>query len=331
MSKLITVFGATGLQGGSVVDALLQEKSLRIRGVTRNAHSEAAKSLLSKGVEVVTADLNDENTLVEAVEASSYLPRGPPNGSNYIFAVTDFWAPFISSGAEAAVKIESAQGINLARAASKTPTLEHYIWSTLPNSRKISGGKWVVPHFESKNIIDNYIKQDKNLYSKTTFIWIGFYATNFIYPIFTPNFAKSAGKHVLLQPTPPSVPILTIGDTKSNTGIFVRAILNQPKLTLSKFVLAYTESLTVGQLLENWSAATGKPSVFVQTSLEDFDRVWPGFGLEMGVMMKFWDEAGDQSWSGEEIVRSEDLGIDNSALVGSKEAISRIDWANIVA
>ena len=68
MSKLITVFGATGTQGGSVVEALLQDKSLRIRGVTRNASSEAAKSLASKGVEVVTANLNDEDSLVKAVE-----------------------------------------------------------------------------------------------------------------------------------------------------------------------------------------------------------------------------------------------------------------------
>jgi len=72
MSKLITVFGATGAQGGSVIDALLQEKSLKIRGVTRNANSEAAKSLASKGVEVVTANFDDENSLAEAAEVSSY-------------------------------------------------------------------------------------------------------------------------------------------------------------------------------------------------------------------------------------------------------------------
>ncbi|KAI9770840.1 MAG: hypothetical protein M1839_003035 [Geoglossum umbratile] len=320
MSKLITVFGATGTQGGSVVEALLQDKSLKIRGVTRNVNSESAKSLLSKGVEVVSADLNNEDSLVKAVE-----------GSNYIFAVTDFWEPFTSSGPEAALKIESAQGINLAKAASKTPTLEHYIWSTLPNSVKISGGKYSVPHFDSKNIIDDYIKQDQDLYPKTTFLWIGFYATNFVYPMFTPNFAKSSGKHILLQPTAPTVPIISMGDTKANTGVFVRAILNQPELTLSKFVFAYAETLTVGQLLETWSDVTGKPSVFVQTSLEDFDRVWPVWGLEMGVMMKFWEEYGENAWSGEEIVRKGDLGIKDDELVGSKEAISRIDFTNIMA
>jgi uncharacterized protein YbjT (DUF2867 family) len=78
MSKIITVFGATGAQGGSVVAALLQDKTLKIRGVTRNVHSEAAKSLQSQGVELVTADLNDEESLVKAVKVSQYshIPRG---------------------------------------------------------------------------------------------------------------------------------------------------------------------------------------------------------------------------------------------------------------
>ena len=113
-------------------------------------------------------------------------------GSNYVYAVTDFFEPFAAGGPENAVKVESAQGINLARAASKTPTLEHFIWSTLPNSKKISSGKYVVPHFEGKNIIDDYIKQDKNLYDKTTFLWVTYYAGNYLFPMFTPNFAVSA-------------------------------------------------------------------------------------------------------------------------------------------
>jgi len=91
-------------------------------------------------------------------------------GATLIFAVTDFFEPFASKGPEEAIKVESAQGINLAKAAAATPTLKHYIWSTLPNGKKITGGKYVVPHFEAKNQIDAYIKSDSSLLEKTTFV-----------------------------------------------------------------------------------------------------------------------------------------------------------------
>ena len=57
MSKLLTVFGATGLQGGSVVDYVLQHpelsKTYRLRGITRDVSKPAAAALKEKGVEVV--------------------------------------------------------------------------------------------------------------------------------------------------------------------------------------------------------------------------------------------------------------------------------------
>jgi uncharacterized protein YbjT (DUF2867 family) len=57
MSKILTVFGATGNQGGSVVRAILNDpalsKEFKIRGITRDVSKPAAKALASKGVEVV--------------------------------------------------------------------------------------------------------------------------------------------------------------------------------------------------------------------------------------------------------------------------------------
>ena len=71
-SKLITVHGATGSQGGSVVQSLLQNKSqaFSIRGITRNPDSEKAKSLASQGVEVVKADGFVKEEVVEAFRGS---------------------------------------------------------------------------------------------------------------------------------------------------------------------------------------------------------------------------------------------------------------------
>ena len=57
MSKLLTVFGATGLQGGSLIQYALQNPLLsetyRFRGVTRDASKASAVTLKEKGVEIV--------------------------------------------------------------------------------------------------------------------------------------------------------------------------------------------------------------------------------------------------------------------------------------
>ena len=89
------------------------------------------------------------------------------------------------------MEIEITQGTNLAKAAAKTSTLKHYIWSTLPNGMKVSDGKYLVPHFDAKNKVDDYIKADTNLYAKTTFLWVTYYASNYLFPMFTPNIMVS--------------------------------------------------------------------------------------------------------------------------------------------
>ena len=199
MTPILTVVGATGVQGGSVVDAALKVGGYKVRAITRNADSEKAKALATRGVEVVTADLNDLASLVKAfqVGGSLYYLTYSDNlqGSTAIFAVTDFFEPFASSGPEKAVEIETAQGLNLAKAASQNTTLQHYIWSTLPNAKRISDGKWSVPHFDAKNVVDDYIKRDLGLFAKTTFLWVTFYASNYQFPMFTPNFVVSS-EHV---------------------------------------------------------------------------------------------------------------------------------------
>ena len=55
--KLLVVFGATGVQGGSVVNSILGDPAtaatFSIRGVTRDTTKDAAQALQRRGVEVV--------------------------------------------------------------------------------------------------------------------------------------------------------------------------------------------------------------------------------------------------------------------------------------
>jgi hypothetical protein len=62
MPNTITVFVATGLQGGSVIPPIQTDSQLScefsIRGVTRDPHKPAAKKLATAGVEVITVTSN---------------------------------------------------------------------------------------------------------------------------------------------------------------------------------------------------------------------------------------------------------------------------------
>lgn len=64
--KIITVFGATGNQGGGVVDAFLNDSKLKndwaARGITRDVNKESSKKLAAQGVEVVTVSKREDNS-----------------------------------------------------------------------------------------------------------------------------------------------------------------------------------------------------------------------------------------------------------------------------
>lgn len=318
MKPIIVVVGATGGQGGSVISSFLSDGQYAIRGITRNVSSPKSLALQKRGVEMVVADLNDVQSLIAAFKDATA-----------IYAVTDYFEPFISSGPSAALATEVMQGKNLATAAASTPSLKHYIWSTLPNAKDISNGKWVIPHFEGKNVVDAYIQNElkDSLWGKTTFLWVGFYGSNLMLDLYRPTYLKTAGKYVWLQPSSPNTPIAHIGDQTTNIGPFVLSIISQPTLTLpGKFVFACAETMTQEQTLEKWSKVTGKQAVCVKVDLDDFEKLFGVLGREMGEMMIFWEEAGEKSWSGEEVLMGKDLGVETGSLVSVERVWEGMDW-----
>tara|TARA_R110002060_G_scaffold55503_2_gene66023 strand:+ start:221 stop:532 length:312 start_codon:yes stop_codon:yes gene_type:complete len=79
MAPILTIVGATGVQGGSVLEAALKSGLYSIRAITRSTSSAKAKELLESGVEVVSADLDSEESLIKAFEVNPrpflYLPN----------------------------------------------------------------------------------------------------------------------------------------------------------------------------------------------------------------------------------------------------------------
>ena len=69
--KIITVFGATGLQGGSVLKALIKSDQFLVRAITRNAKSDKAMQLATlKNVTIQEADLNDRPSIDKCIKGS---------------------------------------------------------------------------------------------------------------------------------------------------------------------------------------------------------------------------------------------------------------------
>ena len=82
--KIIVVFGATGVQGGSVVNSILSDpktaNEFKIRGITRDPSKPNAKALSARGVECVAADINSKDQISAALK-----------GAYAVFAVTNYW------------------------------------------------------------------------------------------------------------------------------------------------------------------------------------------------------------------------------------------------
>ncbi len=167
--KIIAVLGATGAQGGGLVRAILKDidSEFSVRAITRNVESEGARQLIDLGVEVVAADLDNEESLVKAFE-----------GAYGAYAVTFYWAHFDGDKETREVK-------NIARAA-KTAKLKHVVYSTMEDTREILAlddprlpvlyGKYNIPHFDAKGEGEQFFKEFDvpATIMRTSFYWENF-------------------------------------------------------------------------------------------------------------------------------------------------------------
>jgi uncharacterized protein YbjT (DUF2867 family) len=141
--KIIAVVGSTGAQGGGLVRAILGDsgREFAARAITRDTGKDKAKAMAAAGAEVVSADLDNVESLKKAFA-----------GAHGVYAVTNFWEHF--SGEK-----EIQQAKNIAEAA-KAAGVKHVIWSTLEDTRTLMSaddtrmpmlqGKYRVPHFDAK-------------------------------------------------------------------------------------------------------------------------------------------------------------------------------------
>ncbi|KIW17545.1 hypothetical protein PV08_04739 [Exophiala spinifera] len=309
---LVVVLGATGGQGGSVIRALRGNPKYRLRGTTRNVEGTAARELANQGVEVVAAQLDDKASLLRAFR-----------GASIVFAATDFYETMRTSDSWHAMNVEYQRGVNIAEAAVEVPTLQHFIWSTLPSAHKLSQAQFFVPHFEAKAKVDEFIKSKPQLLEKTTFFWVSFFGDNLLKPTFRPLPSGRENHHLLLLPTSPDTRVGFIGDQRTNVGIFISAIIEQRERTLGKYVFGNVETLSWRDYMALWTSVTGKAVQIVEVTAAHYCEMFPNYGMEMISMFFFWNKYPDAAWSGENVLSAVDLGI-NDKLVGLRESLQAL-------
>ncbi|KAK4548232.1 hypothetical protein LTR36_010102 [Oleoguttula mirabilis] len=315
MSRTIAAIGSTGQQGGAVARACLQAGDWKVRGITRNVQSRGAQAMAAEGAEMVTADIDDHDALIKAFK-----------GVHALFCVTDFWQ-HLGLGADAAGRKEAEQAFNIAHAASKTSTLEHYIFSTLPNATRLSGGQRPVAHMDQKSGVDDRIREElSDLARKTTFMWLGWYSANMaFFPVIRPFELPLSGKWLWMQPSKADALLPICGDVGANVGAYALAALNNPERARGKYVNVRTDRLSFSHIIGIWSEVSGKDAEYVSVSAETFEKLWGPAGREMALQYasgEMWDDWDTQRPG--EMCTPEDLRIKPGELVDLKGNLTNL-------
>lgn len=253
MSKpIIAVVGGTGSQGGGVVDALLERGRFSVRVLTRDVHSERARALADRGVELVPADLNDPPTLKAAFE-----------GAYGAFLVTNFWDPAtgLDEGRQAAAAVEAA----------KAGGVTHVVWSTLPNSKRLSDGALSVHHFTNKALVDALVGEAG--FARHTFVEAPMYFQN-LNTMMGPQ-PLGDGATGWAVPMDPSKRVIHAGDV-SDVGKVVARVFEHPDRVGSGQHLAVAPAVVSWDDIVAALNGMGHDLSVVQVPAEVYDGFFPG-------------------------------------------------------
>ena len=336
MTKLIVVTGITGNQGSSVANTFLTDPSWRVRAITRDPSKLSAQEWASRGVELVRGDMDDVNSLYKAF-----------TGAHAIFAMTDYWFPLFDPAVRAeaakmgicseerAAAIEVQRGKNLAHAAAMPEvlkTLERYVYSSLADHLKLSGGKYTHSwHFDSKAAVEQYVRDNPNLGPKSSFIHVGHYADNW------------TRTHLEIQRDPVSGGYwhIDVGDgrrlapivwTQRDTGPLVRKLVEdvQPGTRL----LAVSQMLTYREFMATWAKVLGKKLAgdegIKQVAEQDFKEMVGGDESHKDHLLQSYLMLRDFGYDGgdEHTVYPEDIGAEG-LMTSFEEYVKQEDWSSL--
>lgn len=272
-TRIVAIVGATGLQGGGLVRAMLGAPGtgFRVRALTRNPDGDAARRLADCGVEVRFADL-DEPASVDEAFAGAYAA----------FCVTNFWEHL-------SPERETAQATGMAHAARRAG-LRHVVWSTLEDVRRfiplddprmpVLLGRYRVPHFDAKGEADEVFTR---LGVPTTFLRTSFYWDNLIGFGMGPRPAAGDALELALPLGHDPLP----GIAAEDIGHCAHAILERGPAYAGRTVGIAGEHLTGAQMAAALTRAFGRPVRFNDVPLEVYRRLPFRGSEELANMFQF--------------------------------------------
>lgn len=256
--KTILVIGGTGQQGGAVARHLLED-GWRVRTLTRNPAKPAAEALVRAGVEVRTGNIDDRQTLDEAMK-----------GVHGVFSVTQFW----EHGYEGEVR----HGKAVADAAQKAG-VTHFVYTSVGGADRGTG----ISHFESKWEVEEHIHL------------LGLPATVVRPVFFMENFNTGSAPiwvdgvwtvRVALRPDR-SLQFIAVDDI----GGIVALAFREPRGWIGQSIEIAGDELTIPRVAAMFSHSTGQPFAFEGVPIQDLERASP----EAATMFRWFKEAGYQA------------------------------------
>ena len=293
--KLIAVVGATGAQGGGLARAILDDPDAgyACRALTRKPTSDAARALVSRGAEVVQANLDDEDSLTRAFA-----------GAYGAYCMTNFFEHFSADK-------EIEQAANLARAA-KAAGIRHAIWSTAEDSRDwvplddermpTLQGRYKVPQWDGK-AESNHFFADNGV--PTTFLVTCFFWENFL----TPGAPQrpQRGDDGVLAITLPAADSKIPGIAAEDVGRCAFGIFKAGNEYVGRTVETAGEHLTGAELAGALTHALGEEVRYHHVPLEAL-RAAPVPGADMVAnMFHFTTEFNEAYCANHDVARSRSL------------------------
>lgn len=248
--KVLAVFGATGLQGGSVIDYVLSNAELSseysIRAVTRDITKPSSQALRNQGVEVVPGDADAPDTLSAALSKA-----------DTVFIVT------LTVYDDLLKEREFRQTKAIADAAVNAGA-KYLIYSTMVQAQRLYGQEVVA--FDSKAEGELYIR---SLPIDVAFFAPGMFMQNFLDPRELRQVPDQPGVYCITNfiPGDTAVPFI---DARADTGKFVGAILARPSRYVGQMFCAATHMYTLSEVAGIITRVTGKKTIYIQKSEKEW-------------------------------------------------------------